>query len=312
MLAHLRTLSLRPGRSHLLCRPAYASRQLSFTPTRLAEAAIEEAEANEEQDDVEQDDPEDGQQSGSNYESWLAKTGIAFKGHDIPRNWLGGNRPFPLNPTFKPPTPVSDGLRSVVYDEFMSNPKTNSVRALSQRYGLSIKRVDAILRLKGLEAKMKKGKPLQSGYLKGMEKILGVTLDNRTRHYHSTGMEQLGEEATHADYQDEIDGNNEARYRYQRMFWEPVVEGQKPFIADNLETARSQTQELKQAAEDAKSDAKLLGRPIDSPPHRTTVRVVKRPGRSTLKFVDVGGKFLDVRDRVRRMKEGEHSSRQAR
>ena len=33
----------------------------------------------------------------------------------------------------------------------MSNPQANSVRELSGRYHLSIKRVDAILRLKGLE-----------------------------------------------------------------------------------------------------------------------------------------------------------------
>ena len=34
----------------------------------------------------------------------------------------------------------------------MANPKANSVRNLASRYHLSIKRVDAILRLKGLEA----------------------------------------------------------------------------------------------------------------------------------------------------------------
>lgn len=33
----------------------------------------------------------------------------------------------------------------------MTNPQTNSVRDLSGRYHLSMKRVDAILRLKGLE-----------------------------------------------------------------------------------------------------------------------------------------------------------------
>ena len=33
----------------------------------------------------------------------------------------------------------------------MGNPEINSVRSLAGRYHLSIKRVDAILRLKGLE-----------------------------------------------------------------------------------------------------------------------------------------------------------------
>jgi hypothetical protein len=38
----------------------------------------------------------------------------------------------------------------------MINPDTNSVRNLASRYHLSIKRVDAILRLKGLEESWKK------------------------------------------------------------------------------------------------------------------------------------------------------------
>lgn len=64
---------------------------------------------------------------------------------------LSGYQPFPLNPSFKPPTPVSDALRNTLYKSFMANPNANSVRSLASRYHLSIKRVDAILRLKGLE-----------------------------------------------------------------------------------------------------------------------------------------------------------------
>ena len=64
---------------------------------------------------------------------------------------LSGYQPFPLNPSFKPPTPVSDALRKTLYQSFMANPNANSVRNLASRYHLSIKRVDAILRLKGLE-----------------------------------------------------------------------------------------------------------------------------------------------------------------
>ncbi len=64
---------------------------------------------------------------------------------------VSGCQPFPLNPSFKPPTPVSDALRNTLYQAFMANPEANSVRNLAGRYHLSIKRVDAILRLKGLE-----------------------------------------------------------------------------------------------------------------------------------------------------------------
>jgi len=38
----------------------------------------------------------------------------------------------------------------------MSDPETNTVRTLSSRHNISIKRLDAILRLKGLEEAWKK------------------------------------------------------------------------------------------------------------------------------------------------------------
>ena len=56
-----------------------------------------------------------------------------------------------MNTSFIPPAPISDALRAQIYQEFMRDPKENSVRVLSQIYHISMKRVDAILRLKGLE-----------------------------------------------------------------------------------------------------------------------------------------------------------------
>lgn len=90
-----------------------------------------------------------------------------------PRNWLGHDvvrmtsdilgdmyslcmKPFPLNPSFKPPVPLSDELRTRLYRAYMIDPKLNSVRALAVRHNTSIKRVDAILRLKGMEEAWKK------------------------------------------------------------------------------------------------------------------------------------------------------------
>lgn len=43
-----------------------------------------------------------------------------------------------------------------MYNQFMADPERNSVRWLSERYHISMARVDAILRLKGLEAHMVK------------------------------------------------------------------------------------------------------------------------------------------------------------
>lgn len=39
----------------------------------------------------------------------------------------------------------------MIWDLFIADPTTNSVRKLAERFGLSLKRIDAILRLKGLE-----------------------------------------------------------------------------------------------------------------------------------------------------------------
>lgn len=93
-----------------------------------------------------------------------------------PRKWLGGDvvrmvseklvdmhslltKPFPLNPSFKPPVPLSDGLRTRLYKAHSIDPELNSVRALASRHNISIKRVDAILRLKGMEKAWKKVPP---------------------------------------------------------------------------------------------------------------------------------------------------------
>ena len=168
---------------------------------------------------------------------------------------------------------------------------------------------------------------MQTGFLRGMESILGVTADSQARPLQFSKTAPLSEDALQADYQDEAEGNNEARDRYQRMFWEPVVEGQvslwfvgnltrcltnipqEPVLPGRLETARSHAQRLTQASEDAKSDAKMLGLHGKPAADHERVHIVERAGRPTIKFIDVGGKFLDVKDRTRRMKESERRQR---
>ncbi|KAF9225354.1 hypothetical protein BS17DRAFT_872690 [Gyrodon lividus] len=88
------------------------------------------------------------------YKKWVEIIAPAFR-EPAPRNWLGGD-PFPLNPSFKPPTPLSDAFRSQLYRAYMINPEVNSGRALAARHSISMKRVDAILRLKGMEEAWKK------------------------------------------------------------------------------------------------------------------------------------------------------------
>ena len=65
------------------------------------------------------------------------------------------HQPFPRNPSFKPPTPLSDNLRTVIYNSYATNPTANDPHTLSIRYGISVRRVEAIIRLKQLEATWK-------------------------------------------------------------------------------------------------------------------------------------------------------------
>ncbi|KAI6112468.1 hypothetical protein EDD16DRAFT_1603229 [Pisolithus croceorrhizus] len=188
----------------------------------------------------------------------------------------------------------------------MRDPETNSVRALSSRHNISIKRVDAILRLKGLEEAWKKeGKPLQTGFTQGMEWLLAVPqpheivkeVDGNTplQHYH-TGRREAEEsrdpsatdpryDVGEADEQDEVGGTSDmSRFRYQRMFWENVPEGEEPIMPTILEDARSLTQPSEYKAK--------------------VTMVEPRPGRPAIKFIDVGNAFFDAQEQERRDKEG--------
>lgn len=147
--------------------PEEAAELEAASPESIAEEAIEKAmEAPEETET--QDKPESRGWQPKSYNEFLSSIGAKYK-FAKPINWLGDGvvrvvlcalpraisdwllQPFPMNPSFKPPPPLSDIVRQKIYNEFMADPKKNNVRALSQRYHLSLKRIDAILRLKGLE-----------------------------------------------------------------------------------------------------------------------------------------------------------------
>ncbi len=69
------------------------------------------------------------------------------------------------------------------------------------------------------------GKQLQTGFLKGMEFSLGVTEKHvSSKSATKRAAEELGEDAVEADELSEAT-KDVARARYQRLFWEPVVEG---------------------------------------------------------------------------------------
>ncbi|EPQ60317.1 hypothetical protein GLOTRDRAFT_52353, partial [Gloeophyllum trabeum ATCC 11539] len=373
MLAYLRGVPSRTARAWSV------SYHRSISSSRVVRAQAEEDEVEEEYaEDFEDDEGLDEDETDADgnpianreadsdkpYEDWLQEDAVRYKDPVQPRNWLGGRpHPFPLNPSFQPPAPLSDKLRSRFYEEYMEDPNANSVRELSSRYGLSIKRVDAILRLKGLEAHWEKeGKTLQTGFLTGMEKVLGVP----QLPANVEAAIQARHDVSEADALDEIEGEGVDREKYQRMFWEDVAEGEEAILPAALEQAKTDAANARKAAIDAKSDPVLLGipkhlwrrrlkhtEPEELQPERKArmlrdryealfyepsvhrddlvrlereragedpwsftsqrnafvVRSGASPARPHIKFEDVGGKFLDVKDRVRRMKESERRAK---
>lgn len=91
-------------------------------------------------------------------------------------NYVGGNRPFPLNPWFRPRAPVPNSKKEVIYAEYLKNPLNNTPRVLGEKFGLSIHRVEAIIKLKAIEHHMVENGEIvaQTKFTKGMESMLGI------------------------------------------------------------------------------------------------------------------------------------------
>ncbi|KAH9267350.1 hypothetical protein BASA84_000685 [Batrachochytrium salamandrivorans] len=82
--------------------------------------------------------------------------------------------PFPMNPYFKPDPPLSDATRCSIYKLFLENEVFWTPRRLAEQFGISLVRVQAILRLKALGDQLKKkGKPSQTNFSDSMERLLG-------------------------------------------------------------------------------------------------------------------------------------------
>ncbi|KAI9294575.1 hypothetical protein K502DRAFT_316846 [Neoconidiobolus thromboides FSU 785] len=119
-------------------------------------------------------------------EQWLQETSSNFSIKTenpkdfLPVQYLGkNNAPFPMNPFFKPHKPVSEENKKKIFDYYKQNPKVNTPRKLGNIFRLSVKRVEAILKLKSLQEELiTKGKEkfiLQTNFQIGMEKLLGVS-----------------------------------------------------------------------------------------------------------------------------------------
>ncbi|KAG2226153.1 hypothetical protein INT45_003298 [Circinella minor] len=89
-------------------------------------------------------------------------------------NYLGAT-PFPSNPLFQPRPPLTDAARQEIYDTYTENPEDWSSRKLATKFGISMRRVEAVLKLKEAEKQMEMdGVPIQKKFTKGIEKLMGA------------------------------------------------------------------------------------------------------------------------------------------
>ena len=70
-----------------------------------------------------------------------------------------------------------------------------------------------------------------------------------------------------------------------------------------LQHARQTAEKHVRAAEDAKSDPKILGKHKGNPPKVQLLPSGHTPGRPTIEFVDVGGKFINLKEHTARVRE---------
>ncbi|CAO3662155.1 unnamed protein product [Rhizopus microsporus] len=113
------------------------------------------------------------------FHKWMKEVGYKFsRPSEGTTNYLAAT-PFPNNPLFQPRPPLADATKQEIYDQYVSDPQNWSVRKLATKYNISLKRVEAILKLKQIEKDLEmNGIPLQRKFAKGMEQLMGV--DNRT------------------------------------------------------------------------------------------------------------------------------------
>ncbi|KAK8861297.1 hypothetical protein IAR55_002116 [Kwoniella newhampshirensis] len=127
------------------------------------------------------------------FREWLRTEGEQFrvpvKGRKA--QWLGEGVPYPSNPTFRPPPPLSNYVQDQVFAELR---RGRTVAELSEKYNISKARIEAVRKLKEVEAEFKRRSlPLQKAFLDGLEPLLGVQvpINPNTREHDASRARQI-------------------------------------------------------------------------------------------------------------------------
>lgn len=208
-------------------------------------------------------------------------------------------QPFPLNKSFRPPTPISNEQKQRIYEGFLhsirianqqgtgeqdgapAKSETYHVRRLSQTHGLSIDRVRAIVRLKALEHNLRQsGNELQMKFLVGMEQALGVS-DGRS----GIGAYRAVETRVHGEA-----GEGESAFKIPRKAQFRMVDDENQAEVQEVETLLDQKHVSPKEREDAAYDAKLrysIRKSEKAAITKVNKRVTRRHSERRMRFVDV-------------------------
>jgi len=184
---------------------------------------------------------------------------------------------------------LSDNVKNEIYNNFAT--KKVGLHELSTQYGIAVKRLEAIIRLKALEVQWKKDKkPLQTGFLVGMEAMLGVRPGGRLMPIQDEINSIEREEVRQADNVAKGLEDEGGHKGLALTYFEPVDEGEDAVLPRLLDERRKRLGEKEQAAQ-----------------HHYPSHVVETgPGRPAYRFIDVGLRWFDKKEGERREKASAH------
>ena len=114
------------------------------------------------------------------FREWMATQSSKYR--NAPEEgplYLGGeSQPFPLNPQFRPRRPLSEVQKNKIFDQWKKT-SSSQLGTICAKYGISLKRLEAVVRLKLFEADFKKSHSLENALSKGVEAMTGASASDR-------------------------------------------------------------------------------------------------------------------------------------
>ncbi|CDZ96780.1 Ribosomal protein S35, mitochondrial [Phaffia rhodozyma] len=233
------------------------------------------------------------------FQKWCQTTGAEFKWpKPRTRNWLGGTRPYPANPYFKPTPPLSCDLQEEIYQLYKSFPgevgAVERMNLLSEKYSISKERVTGAIKTGQVgEAWAKVGQPPQRPFVRGMESYLCVPEHNVSTTHESQPRSNAAVQFTQylgsridieRDLETEKLETGERSHRFEDSGFDPAT----------VKSLGQMSWEMVRDGEQALTSKIALEKPLRPPPAFPVFpnKVVKEATRSPVwNFVDVGGKF---------------------